>query len=211
MRSGLIVEKVGMSSMFTDSGEKVALTFLQLQDCIVVDHRTEEKNGYNALVLGSGSQKPSKLTKSMKQVFANLKVDVKAKLKEFRISKDSFIDIGTKFDASYFTIGQSVDVTGVSVGKGFAGGMKRWNFAGLEASHGVSISHRSHGSTGGRQDPGRVFKNKKMAGHMGSRRVTLQNLQIINVDTEKNLIMVKGSVPGHKGSYVYIKDAVKKG
>ncbi len=210
MRTGLIAEKVGMSSMFTEKGERYTLTFLKVEDCQVVGHKTEQKDGYAALVLGIKNAKASRVTKPMKQVFVNAKVEPKVKLKEFRISSDQFIDIGAVVTTEHFTAGQFVDVTGTSIGKGFAGGMKRHNFRGLEASHGVSVSHRSHGSTGGRQDPGRVFKNKKMAGHLGSEKVTIQNLQVVAVDKEQGLIMVSGNVPGSKGSYVYIKDAVKK-
>ena len=210
MRTGLIAEKIGMSSMFNEGGKRHTLTFLKIDDCQVVDQKTQEKNGYNALVIGIKNKKLSKLTKPMREFFAKLKVDAKVKLKEFRVTEDAMIDIGTKLNVDHFEINQYVDITGCSIGKGFAGGMKRWNFAGLEASHGVSVSHRSHGSTGGRQDPGRVFKNKKMAGHLGDKQVTIQNLKIVSVDKERGVIMVSGNVPGSKGSYVYIKDAIKK-
>lgn len=210
MRTGLIMKKVGMSSMFTSEGERVALTFLKLTDCIVVDHKTEEKHGYDALVVGCDNKRQSKFTKPMKEFFAKLNVQAKAKLKEFMVTKDSFIEVGTKLDVTHFNAGQFVDVVGTSVGKGFAGVMKRWNFSGLRASHGVSVSHRSPGSTGNRQDPGRVFKNKKMAGHLGHSKATLQNLKIVAIDQQKGLIMINGSVPGSKGSYVYVRDAVKK-
>ena len=210
MRTGLIAEKVGMTSIFNDKGKRFTITFLKVEDCQVVAHKTVEKNGYSALVLGIKNAKIGKVTKPLKQMFANNKVEPKIKLKEFRITEDCFIDIGTQLDVGYFLENHFVDITGTSVGKGFAGGMKRHNFRGLEASHGVSVSHRSHGSTGGRQDPGRVFKNKKMAGHMGDRKVTIQNLQIIRLDKTQGIIMVSGNVPGSKGSYVYIKDAVKK-
>lgn len=210
MRTGLIAEKLGMSSMFNDAGKRLTLTFLKVQDCQVVGHKTEERDGYNALVLGVKNAKLSKVTKPMRQVFANSKVDPKVKLKEFRISSDQFIEVGAELKVDHFALNQFIDVTGVSIGKGFAGGMKRHNFRGLEASHGVSVSHRSHGSTGGRQDPGRVFKNKKMAGHMGSEQVTIQNLKVVALDVEQGILMVEGNVPGHKGAYVYVKDAVKK-
>ncbi|MGI4776176.1 MAG: 50S ribosomal protein L3 [Janthinobacterium lividum] len=210
MRTGLITEKVGMSSMFNDKGERHTLTFLKIDNCQVIEQRTIEKNGYNALLLGARNSKPSKISKPLKQIFANLKIDPKEKLKEFRVSDDCFLEVGTHLDVEHFSVGQSVDVTGTSIGKGFAGSMKRHNFRGLEASHGVSVSHRSHGSTGGRQDPGRVFKNKKMAGHMGNSKVTVQNLKIIALDKANGIIMVSGNVPGSKGSYVYITDAIKK-
>ena len=210
MRTGLVAEKIGMTSMFNDKGERYTLTFLKIEDCQVVGQKTLEKDGYNALVVGIKKIKLSKISKSLKQIFANAKIEPKAKLKEFRISEEGFVDIGTVLEADHFDVGQFVDVTGVTIGKGFAGGMKRHNFRGLEASHGVSVSHRSHGSTGGRQDPGKVFKNKKMAGHMGCTQVTIQNLRIIEVDKRQGVIMVSGNVPGAKGSYVYIKDAIKK-
>jgi len=210
MRTGLVAEKIGMTSMFNDKGERYTLTFLRVEDCQVVGKKTLEKDGYNALVVGIKNKKPSKVSKSLKQIFALAKIEPKAKLKEFRVSEESFVDVGTTLEVDHFDIGQFVDVTGVTIGKGFAGGMKRHNFRGLEASHGVSVSHRSHGSTGGRQDPGKVFKNKKMAGHMGCTQVTIQNLKVIEVDKQQGVIMVSGNVPGSKGSYVYIKDAIKK-
>jgi large subunit ribosomal protein L3 len=210
MRTGLIAEKIGMTSMFNEKGERCVLTFLKVEDCQVVGQRSVEKNGYNALVVGIKNIKQSKLTKPMQRAFESLNIEPKAKLKEFRVSEDSFIEVGAKLDISHFLVGQFVDVSGITIGKGFAGSMKRHNFGGLEASHGVSVSHRSHGSTGGRQDPGKVFKNKKMAGHMGGVLATTQNLKIVGLDQERGIIMVSGSVPGAKGSYVYIKDAVKK-
>jgi len=210
MRTGLVAEKIGMTSMFNEKGERYTLTFLRVEDCQVVGQKTLEKDGYNALVVGIKKLKSSKVSKSLKQIFVNAKIEPKAKLKEFRISENGFIDVGTTLEVDHFHAGQFVDVTGVTIGKGFAGGMKRHNFRGLEASHGVSVSHRSHGSTGGRQDPGKVFKNKKMAGHMGCVQVTIQNLQVIEVDKQQGVIMVSGNVPGSKGSYVYIKDAIKK-
>ncbi|WP_316354986.1 50S ribosomal protein L3 [Candidatus Trichorickettsia mobilis] len=210
MRAGLIAKKIGMTSMFNEKGQRYPLTFLKIEDCQVVGHKTLEKDGYAALIVGSRNVKISKISKPVRQLFTKAKVEPKAHLKEFRIVENNFIDIGASLTVNHFAIGQFVDVTGVTIGKGFAGCMKRHNFRGLEASHGVSISHRSHGSTGGRQDPGRVFKNKKMAGHMGSKKSTIQNLTIIAIDEEQQIVMVKGSVPGHKGSLVYIKDAIKK-
>lgn len=210
MRTGLIAEKIGMSSMFTDSGKRYTITFLKVDNCQVVGHRTTEKDGYNALILGAKEIKASKLSKSLREDFAKKSLEPKAKIKEFRVSESDFVDIGTQLNANHFAVDQFVDVAGISIGKGFAGSMKRHNFRGLEASHGVSISHRSHGSTGGRQDPGRVFKNKKMAGHMGDKQVTIQNLRIVGINEDSNTIMVSGNVPGSKGSYVCIKDAVKK-
>ncbi len=210
MRTGLIAKKIGMSSIFNEKGERATVTFLQVEDCQVVGQKTQEKDGYNALVVGVKDKKLSKVTKPMRQVFANANVAPKEKLKEFRISASSFLDVGSALHVDHFVVGQFIDVVGTTIGKGFAGSMKRHNFRGLEASHGVSVSHRSHGSTGGRQDPGKVFKNKKMAGHMGSTRVTIQNLKIADTDIEKGIIIVSGNVPGSKGSYVYIKDAIKK-
>lgn len=210
MRTGLIAKKIGMSSIFNEKGERTTVTFLQIEDCQVVGQKTQERDGYNALVVGVKDKKLSKVTKPMRQVFANANVAPKQKLKEFRISASFFIDIGSTLRVDHFVVGQFVDVVGTTIGKGFAGSMKRHNFRGLEASHGVSVSHRSHGSTGGRQDPGKVFKNKKMAGHMGSTRVTIQNLKIVDTNIEKGIIIVSGNVPGSKGSYVYIKDAIKK-
>lgn len=210
MRSGLIAKKIGMTSMFDEKGERHCLTVLQIEDCQVVGHRTFEKNGYTALLIGAKNIKPSKLSKSVRPLFTNAKIESKAYLKEFRITNNSFIDVGADLTASHFVVGHFVDATGVAIGKGFAGAMKRHNFRGLEASHGVSISHRSHGSTGGRQDPGKVFKNKKMAGHMGHKRVTVQNLRVVLVDNERKIVMLKGAVPGSKGSCVYLRDAIKK-
>lgn len=210
MRTGIIAQKIGMTSVFNNIGKKISLTLVKVDDCQVVGHKTAEKHGYNALVIGIKDKKISKVTKPMKQVFANAKVTPKTKLKEFRISEDNFIDVAASLEVDHFTVGQFVDVTATTIGKGFAGSMKRHNFRGLEASHGVSISHRSHGSTGQRQDPGKVFKGKKMAGHMGCKQVTLQNLKIFAVNKEQGLIMIEGSIPGHKGSYISIKDAIKK-
>lgn len=210
MRTGLIAKKLGMSSMFTEQGDRITLTFLQLEDLQVVGQKTTEKDGYNAVVLGSTLKKVSRVSKSMKKVFANAKVEPRQILKEFRVSDDNMLEVGAELKATHFESGQYVDVSGRSIGKGFAGVMKRHNFAGLEATHGVSISHRSHGSTGQCQDPGKVFKGKKMAGHLGDENVTIQNLQIVEVDAEKGIVIVSGNVPGSKGKYVLIKDAVKK-
>lgn len=210
MRTGLIAKKLGMSSMFTEQGDRITLTFLQLEDLQVVGQKTMERDGYNAVVLGSTLKKASRVSKSMKKVFANAKVEPRQILKEFRVSEGNMLEIGAEVKATHFEPGQYVDVSGRSIGKGFAGVMKRHNFGGLEATHGVSISHRSHGSTGQCQDPGKVFKGKKMAGHLGDANVTIQNLQIVKVDAEKGIVIVSGNVPGSKGKYVFIKDAVKK-
>ncbi|WCR56068.1 50S ribosomal protein L3 [Rickettsia asembonensis] len=210
MRTGIIAQKIGMTSVFNDKGERISLTLVKVDDCQVVGHKTLEKHGYNALVIGIKDKKISRVTKPMKQVFANAKISPKTKLKEFRISEENFIDIAANLEVDHFTAGQFVDITATTIGKGFAGSMKRHNFRGLEASHGVSISHRSHGSTGQRQDPGKVFKGKKMAGHMGCNQVTIQNLKIFAVDKERKLIMIQGNIPGHKNSYLSVKDAIKK-
>ncbi|NDF12124.1 MAG: 50S ribosomal protein L3 [Proteobacteria bacterium] len=210
MRTGLVAKKLGMSRVFTDKGENVPVTVLQLENAQVVGQRTEEKDGYTALQIGVGSVKPKKVNKAQKTVYAKAGVPAKAKVVEFRVTKDALVNVGAELSAAHFVAGQTVDVTGISIGRGFQGVMKRHNFAGLEASHGVSISHRSHGSTGQRQDPGRVFKNKKMAGHMGDVRVTTQNLKVVQIDAEQGLILIKGNVPGAENSYVLVRDAVKK-
>ena len=210
MRTGLIAKKLGMSSMFTEQGERITLTFLQIDNCQVIGHKTVARDGYNAVILGSTIKKASRVSKPMKQVFANAKIEPRAVLKEFRVELEDMLEVGFDLKPSHYKVGQYVDVSGKSIGKGFAGVMKRHNFRGLEASHGVSVSHRSHGSTGQCQDPGKVFKGKKMAGHMGDRNVTIQNLQVVEINEEKGLILVSGNVPGSKGSYVLIKDAVKK-
>jgi large subunit ribosomal protein L3 len=210
MRSGLIAQKLGMTRIFTDDGAHVPVTVLALQGCQVVGQRTQDKDGYVALQLGAGSVKVKNVNKSERGQFAAAKVEPKRKVVEFRVSEDNLIDVGAELLADHFAEGQLVDVTGTSIGKGFAGAMKRHNFGGLRASHGVSVSHRSHGSTGGRQDPGKVFKNKKMAGHMGDVRVTTKNVKIVKTDVERGLIMVQGSVPGAKGGWIQIRDAVKK-
>jgi large subunit ribosomal protein L3 len=210
MRSGVIVQKVGMTRLFTDDGQHVPVTVLKLDNCQVVAQRTEDKDGYNAVQLGSGFRKVKRTTNAMRGHFAKAKVEPKRKLVEFRVTADNLIDIGAELAANHFLEGQKIDATGVSIGKGFAGAMKRHNFGGLRASHGVSISHRSHGSTGQCQDPGKVFKGKKMAGHMGDTRITTQNLTVVKTDVMRGLIMVKGAVPGSKGGWVLLRDAVKR-
>jgi large subunit ribosomal protein L3 len=210
MRSGVIAQKVGMTRIFTDAGEHVPVTVLRLANCQVVGHRTKDKNGYVALQLGSGTRKPKSLTRAERGNFAIAKVEPKRKLAEFRVDEEALIPVGAEITADHFIVGQFVDVTGTSIGKGYAGGMKRWNFGGLRASHGVSISHRSIGSTGGRQDPGRTFKNKKMPGQMGVERVTTLNLKVMQTDVARGLILVEGAVPGAKGGWITVRDAVKK-
>jgi large subunit ribosomal protein L3 len=212
MRSGLIAQKLGMTRVYTDAGEHVPVTVLKVENCQVVGVRkaTGDGKGYNAVQLGVGSRKVRNVSKPMRGHFAKAKVEPKAKLAEFRVSEDALLDVGAELTADHFVAGQFVDVTGTSVGKGFAGVMKRHNFGGLRATHGVSVSHRSHGSTGNRQDPGRVFKNKKMAGHMGDRRVTIQNLRIVRTDPAEGLILVRGAVPGAEGAYVLVRDAAKR-
>ena len=210
MRSGVVAQKVGMTRVFTDAGEHVPVTVLRLANCQVVAHRSKDKNGYVALQLGSGTRKPNRLTKAERGHFAVAKIEPKRKLAEFRVQESDVIPIGAEITADHFMVGQFVDVTGISIGKGFAGPMKRWNFAGLRASHGVSISHRSHGSTGGRQDPGKTFKNKKMAGHLGVERVTTLNLEVVQADAEREIVLIKGAVPGPRGGLVLIRNAVKQ-
>jgi large subunit ribosomal protein L3 len=210
MRSGVIAQKMGMTRVFTEAGEHVPVTVLRLANCQVVAHRTKDKGGYVALQLGSGLRKVKNVSKAERGHFAVAKVEPKRKLAEFRVSEDGLIPVGAEITADHFIVGQYVDVTGTSIGKGFAGPMKRWNFAGLRASHGVSISHRSHGSTGGRQDPGKTFKNKKMAGHLGVERVTTLNLKVVQTDVERGLILVEGAVPGAKGGWITVRDAMKK-
>ncbi len=210
MRTGLIAKKLGMSRIFKDDGTHVPVTVLHLDKLQVVDVRTEERDHYVALQLGSGTAKVKNVTQPNRGHFAKLKVEPKRKLIEFRVSPDAVLETGAMLSAAHFVVGQKVDVTGTSKGKGFAGGMKRWNFAGLEASHGVSVSHRSLGSTGNRQDPGKTFKNKKMAGHLGHERVTTLNLEIAAVDAARNLLMVRGAIPGAKNDFVLVRDAVKK-
>jgi large subunit ribosomal protein L3 len=209
MRSGVIAQKIGMTRIFTDGGEHVPVTVLRIDQCRVVAHRTVEKNGYTALQLGAGLAKVKNVTRAERGHFAVAKVEPASKVAEFRVSPDNMIDVGAEITADHFIAGQYVDVTGTSIGRGFAGGMKRHNFGGLRASHGVSVSHRSHGSTGQRQDPGKVFKGKKMAGHYGAERVTTQNLKVVRTDVERGLVMVRGAVPGAKGGWVLLRDAVK--
>ncbi len=209
MRTGVITQKVGMTRLFTTDGRHVPVTVLKLDGCQVVAQRTKEKDGYTAVQLGAGLAKVKRVTKAERGHFAKAQVEPKRKVAEFRVSPDNLVDVGAVITAEHFVPGQLVDVSGVTIGKGFAGAMKRHNFRGLEASHGVSISHRSHGSTGNRQDPGKTFKNKKMAGHMGQSLVTTQNVEIAKVDVERGLIMIKGAVPGAKGSWVMVRDAVK--
>ena len=210
MRSGILAKKVGMTRLFMEDGKQIPVTVLQLDGLQVVGQRTSDKDGYTAVTLGAGSPKVKRVSKAMRGHFAAQKVEPKRKLVEFRVTEDNLIGVGEEIIADHYFEGQFVDVTGTSIGKGFAGAMKRHNFGGLRASHGVSISHRSHGSTGQCQDPGKVFKGKKMAGHMGAARVTTQNLQVVRTDSDRGLIMIKGAVPGSKGGWVTVKDAVKK-
>lgn len=210
MRSGVIAQKLGMTRIFTDSGVHVPVTVLKLDRCEVVAHRTMEKNGYTALQVGVGLAKVKNVSKAQRGNFAIAKVEPKQKLAEFRVDEKGMIPVGAEITADHFVVGQFVDVSGITTGKGFAGGMKRWNFGGLRATHGVSVSHRSIGSTGGRQDPGKTFKNKKMPGHMGVERITTQNLRVVQTDTDRGLILVEGAVPGVKGGYIHIRDAVKR-
>ncbi|ACI52696.1 ribosomal protein L3 [Gluconacetobacter diazotrophicus PA1 5] len=210
MRTGLIAKKLGMTRLFKEDGTHVPVTVLHVDNLQVVDVRTQDRDGYTAVQLGFGNAKVKNVSKPNRGHFARVKVEPKKKLAEFRVADDAVLEAGATLSAAHFVVGQKVDVTSTSKGKGFAGAMKRWNFAGLEASHGVSISHRSHGSTGNRQDPGKTFKNKKMAGHLGSERVTTLNLEVAAVDAEKNLLMVRGSVPGGKNELVLVRDAIKK-
>jgi large subunit ribosomal protein L3 len=209
MRTGVIAKKLGMTRLFKEDGTHVPVTVLHLDEVRVVAARTVETDGYNAVQLGYGKAKIKNVSKPQKGHFAKAKVEPSAKLVEFRVDADAMLETGAQLSPSHFSVGQFVDVAGVTKGKGFAGGMKRWHFAGLEASHGVSISHRSLGSTGNRQDPGKTFKNKKMAGHLGQERVTTLNLEVAAVDAERGLLMLKGAVPGAKGGFVLVRDAVK--
>lgn len=211
MRTGLIAKKIGMTSLYLDDGVKTPVTVLQVENCQVVSQKTKERDGYTALQLGAGAAKAKNVTKALRGHFAKAKVEPKRKLVEFRVDATAMVEPGTELVASHFVPGQYVDIVGETKGKGFAGAMKRWNFAGLEATHGVSVSHRSHGSTGQRQDPGRTFKGKKMAGHLGVERVTQQNLEVVSVDDAEGFIVVRGAVPGAENSYVLVSDAVKKG
>src|ERR1700735_79397 len=210
MRTGLIAQKLGMSRVFTDEGNHIPVTVLRVDNCQVVAQRTQDRDGYTALQLGVGTAKVKNVTQPMRGHFAAAKVEPKKHMAEFRVSQDALVDIGAEITAAHFVAGQYVDVTGTSIGKGFAGGMKRWNFGGLRATHGVSVSHRSIGSTGGRQDPGKTFKNKKMPGHMGVDRITTLNLRVVQTDVERGLILVEGAVPGSKGGWIAVRDAVKK-
>lgn len=210
LRSGLIAQKLGMTRVFDDEGQHVPVTVLKVDAVQVVARRTVETDGYTAVQLGAGRAKPKNVTKPQRGHFAKAKVEPKRRLAEFRVDPDALIEVGAELSAAHFVPGQFVDVTGTTIGKGFAGGMKRWNFGGLRASHGVSVSHRSHGSTGNRQDPGKVFKNKKMAGHLGVEQVTTLNLRVVRVDEADGLILVKGAVPGHEGAWVLVRDAVKR-
>ncbi|MEO0862589.1 MAG: 50S ribosomal protein L3 [Pseudomonadota bacterium] len=210
MRSGVIAKKVGMTRLFMEDGKQIPVTVLQLDGLQVVGQRTEDKHGYTAVQLGAGAAKAKRTSQAMRGVYKAAGVEPKRKIVEFRVDAENLIEVGEEIIADHYFEGQFVDVSGTSIGKGFAGAMKRHNFGGLRASHGVSISHRSHGSTGQCQDPGKVFKGKKMAGHMGAARVTTQNLQVVRTDTDRGLIMVKGAVPGSKGGWVTVKDAVKK-
>lgn len=210
MRTGVIAQKLGMTRVFDEFGQHVPVTVLQLDNVQVLAQKTKEKDGYTAVQLGFGKAKPKNVSKPMRGHFAKAKVEPKRKVMEFRVAEDAMLEVGREIRADHYVAGQYIDVSGITVGKGFAGAMKRWNFRGLEASHGVSVSHRSHGSTGQRQDPGKVFKGKKMAGHLGAERVTTQNLQIVKIDVERNLVLVKGAVPGSENSYVRLSDAIKR-
>lgn len=210
MRSGLIAKKLGMTRVFAEDGTHIPVTVLAVDNCQVVAHRTTETHGYNAMQLGVGKAKVKNVNKALRGHFAKAEVEPKMKLAEFRVGDDGFVDVGAELTADHFVSDQFVDVVGTSIGKGFAGAMKRHNFGGMRASHGVSVSHRAHGSTGQCQDPGKVFKGKKMAGHMGAARVTTQNLKVVSTDKDRGLVLLKGAVPGSKGSWVYIADAVKK-
>ena len=209
MRTGLLGKKIGMTRVFAEDGRHVPVTVISLEGCQVVGARTKEKDGYTALALGAGAARAKSLTRSEKGAFAKAKVLPKVKVVEFRVTEEALVPVGAELSAAHFLAGQLVDVEGITIGKGFAGSMKRWNFGGHRASHGVSVSHRTHGATGSRQDPGRVFKNKKMAGHLGVEKVTMQNLEVVSTRPDEGLILLKGSVPGNNGSWVLIRDAVK--
>ena len=210
MRSGVIAKKLGMTRLFLEDGQQIPVTVLQMENVQVVAQRTSDRDGYTAVQLGAGTAKAKRTSQGMRGHFAAAKVEPKRKIAEFRVSADNLIEVGAEITADHYLTGQYVDIAGTSIGKGFAGAMKRHNFKGLRATHGVSVSHRSHGSTGQCQDPGKVFKGKKMAGHMGAVRVTTQNLQVMKTDADRGLIMIKGAVPGSRGGWVTIKDAVKK-
>lgn len=210
MRTGVIAKKLGMTRVFADDGAHVPVTVLQLDGCQVVGQRTQERDGYVALQLGAGAKKAKNTNKAQRETFAKAEVEPKAYVTEFRVDADGLLDVGAELSADHFVAGQKVDIQGETIGKGFAGAMKRWNFGGLRATHGVSISHRSIGSTGGRQDPGKTWKNKKMPGHMGVDRITTLNLRVVQTDVERGLILVEGAVPGSKGGWITVRDAVKK-
>ena len=210
MRTGVIAKKLGMARFFDEAGTHVPVTVLSLEGCTVVAHRTQDKDGYVALQLGAGAKKPKNTSKALRGHFAKAEVEPKRTVAEFRVSEDMLIAVGSEITADHFLAGQKIDITGVTVGKGFQGAMKRWNFGGMRATHGVSVSHRAHGSTGQRQDPGKTFKGKKMAGQLGNETVTTQNISVVRVDVERGLIMVRGAVPGSEGSYVRVSDAIKK-
>ncbi|MCU6454968.1 50S ribosomal protein L3 [Sphingomonas sp. A2-49] len=209
MRTGVIAKKMGMTRLFQDDGRHVPVTVLQLEGLQVIARREQDRDGYTAVQLGAGVAKAKNVAKPQRGHFGKAEVEPKAVVAEFRVTEDNLLDVGAEISAEHFVAGQLVDIQGRTQGKGFAGGMKRWNFGGLRATHGVSVSHRSLGSTGQRQDPGRVFKNKKMAGHMGDKYRTQQNLEVVGTDAERGLIFVKGSVPGSKGGWLFVKDAVK--
>jgi large subunit ribosomal protein L3 len=210
MRSGVIAQKVGMTRVFTEGGEHVPVTVLRLGNCQVLRHRTKDKEGYVALQLGAGGRRAGNMSKADRGSFGKINIEPKRKVAEFRVTEDALIPVGAEITADHFVAGQFVDVCGTSIGKGFAGGMKRWNFRGLRATHGVSVSHRSIGGTGGRQDPGKTFKGKKMPGHLGTERVTTLNLKVVSTDVARGLILVEGAVPGAKSGWVLVRDAVKK-
>jgi large subunit ribosomal protein L3 len=210
MRTGVIARKLGMTRLFDEAGSHVPVTVLALEGCQVTAQRTKDKDGYVALQLGAGAKKAKNTTKAEFGHFAKGLVEPKRHVAEFRVSEDALIDVGAELSADHFVAGQKVDVSGLTVGKGFQGAMKRWNFGGMRATHGVSVSHRAHGSTGQRQDPGKVFKGKKMAGHLGSEQVTTQNLEVVETDKDKGLILVRGAVPGTRGNWVFVRDAVKR-
>ena len=210
MRTGLIAKKMGMTRLFTEDGNHLPVTVLKVDDCRVISVRTAEKDGFTALQLGTGKAKVKNVSQAQRGHYAKAKIEPKAKLVEFRVSPDALLEVGSEVKATHFAAGQLVDVTGTTIGKGFAGVMKRHNFGGLRASHGVSVSHRSHGSTGQRQDPGKVFKNKRMAGHMGAAQVTTQNLVVVSTDAERGLILLRGAVPGYEGGFVLVRDAAKR-
>jgi len=209
MRSGVIAQKVGMTRIYNDAGEHVPVTVLKMENCQVVAQRTQEKNGYTAVQLGVGLSKVKNTSKAERGHFAAASVEPKAKVAEFRVSPENMLDVGSEITVEHYVVGQKVDVTGTSIGKGFQGVIKRHNFGGGRATHGNSVSHRTHGSTGQRQDPGRVFKGKKMAGHMGDVRVTTQNVEVVSTDTDRGLILIRGAVPGSKGAWIMVRDAVK--